>query len=83
MTSLSLLHGEPYANMRTLLTHILVGALFMLFLVWARVLIGHLLCCDEGSVGFTYSLEVTVCLYEAHEVDSNVVNYFYIICDRL
>ena len=55
----------------------------MLFLVWAPVLIGHLLCYEEGSVGFTYSLEVIVCLYEAREVDSNVVNSFYIIHDRL
>jgi hypothetical protein len=55
----------------------------VLFLVWAHVLIGHLLCYDEGSVGFTYSLEVTVFLYEDHEVDRNVVNYCYIIRDRL
>jgi hypothetical protein len=40
-----------------------------------RVLIGHLLCKYGGSVGFTYSLEVTVCPYEAHEVNRNVVNY--------
>jgi hypothetical protein len=60
MTSLSLLRGEPYANMRTFLTQILMGALFMLFWFGHGFLFGHLLCCDEGSVGFTYSLEVTV-----------------------
>jgi hypothetical protein len=31
MTSLSLLRGEHYTDMRTLLTQILMGALFVLF----------------------------------------------------
>jgi hypothetical protein len=61
MTSLSLLRGEPYANMRALLTQILVGALFVLSWFGHEFLFGHLLCCVEGSVGFTCSLEVTVC----------------------
>jgi hypothetical protein len=83
MTSLSLLRGEPYANMMDIVYPDFGGSTIRAILVWARFLTGNLLCCDEGSVGFTYSLEATVCLYEAHEVDRNVVNYCYIINDRL
>jgi hypothetical protein len=60
MTSLSLLRGEPYANMRAFLTDILVGELFVLSWFGHEFLFGHFLCCIEGSVGFTCSLEVTV-----------------------
>jgi len=61
MTSLSLLCGEHYTDMKTLLTQIFDGSTIRAILVGHGFLFGHSLCCVEGSVGFTCSLEVTIC----------------------
>jgi hypothetical protein len=50
--------------MKVLLTQNLMESTVSCSFVWARVLIGHFLCKYGGSVGLTYSLEVTVCPYE-------------------
>jgi hypothetical protein len=45
-----------------------MGVLFLLFYLGTG-LIGHLLGNYGRSIALTYSLEVTVCLYEAYEFD--------------
>jgi hypothetical protein len=61
MASLSLLRGDLYTDILTFLTQILMGALFIFYFWLGMRFFGHLLCCVEGRVGFTCSLEITVC----------------------
>jgi len=83
MASLSLLRGETYINMRTFLTHILMGALFVLFwfrhnfFIWSLFMLCWRKCWVHLLFG-SYS-----CLYEGREVDRNVVNYWSIIIMKI
>jgi hypothetical protein len=54
---------------KMLLTQNMMGTMFFLFYL-GTILIGHFLGNYGRSITPTYSLEVTVCLYEAYEFDN-------------
>jgi hypothetical protein len=76
MTSFSLLRGEHYTYILKLITHILMGALFVSFwLGTGFYLVSHYPVLKEVLASLVF-LEDYNLLYEAHEVNRNIVNFF-------